>query len=285
MICNPATSETANSIMEIDNVTFTVLDVETTGLYPHWGDRICEIGALKVSPKGERKTFEMLVDPEKPVSPGAYAVNRISSDMLNGKPRIAEIIDEFMDFIRDTVIVAYNARFDMGFIDSALGENRNQLTGYYIVDALQLARNLFPSIGKYNLSSVARYLDIRIRDEHRAMADVETTWEVFRKELELLKEKGIKKVRDISSVYIANATGKESSDSDMELLLQNAIVDSTPLKIRYRSIWDNKVSVRTITPKALKESYLVAYCHLRQARRNFRLDCILHVEEDPLTIR
>jgi len=95
--------------MKLDEATYTVFDVETTGLFPYHGDKICEIGAVKVKPNGERETFERLVDPKRPISPGAFAVNQITYDMLSGKPAIDEVLPSFMEFVKDTVLVAYNA--------------------------------------------------------------------------------------------------------------------------------------------------------------------------------
>lgn len=263
--------------MKLKDATFTVLDVETTGLYPHYGDKICEIGALRVSPDGRQKKFEVLIDPEKPISPGAFAVNRITEDMLKDKPKVHEVMDRFMDFIEDSVIVAYNAKFDIGFIEAALGERSEILSGARVVDALKLARGLFPSLKKYNLMSVAESLDVHPEVEHRAMADVITTWKVFQKELEILEEKGTREVDEIAQVYVKKDSQTEAANESIETRVLSAINQKAPIKIKYRSLWDNKTTVRTITPVAIREAYVVAYCHLRQANRNFRMDCIVDV--------
>ena len=78
-----------NRAMQIDKAAFTVFDVETTGLYPYLGDKICEIAAIRIDYKKKTKTkFHSLIDPGIPVSRGAFLVNGITEDMLEGQPKI-----------------------------------------------------------------------------------------------------------------------------------------------------------------------------------------------------
>ena len=266
--------------MKLDRASFTIFDVETTGLYPYSGDRICEIGALRVGPKGERaRRFQSLVDPKRPISYGAFSVNGITDDMVRGKPAIKDILPHFLKFIDGSVLVAYNAGFDLGFIECALGEDRQILEDYYIIDALRLARRLFPAAGRYNLGFLSNSLGIRSRSEHRAMADVLMTWKVFEKELNLLRLQGITTVEDIAAAQAKKPQTLETVKDYKLKLIEEAIREEKRLNITYRSVWNNLVTERIVTPKKIHagydRSYLVAHCHLKNAERNFRLDCIL----------
>lgn len=265
--------------MKLDRASFTIFDVETTGLYPYSGDRICEIGALRVGPKGKMaKRFHSLVDPKRPISYGAFSVNGITDCMVKGKPTIRDILPNFLKFIDGSVLVAYNAGFDLGFIECALGEDRQILEDYYIIDALRLARRLFPAAGRYNLKVLCDSLGIRSGSEHRAMADVLMTWKVFEKELNLLRLQGVATVEDIAAAQTKRPALETVKDYKMKLI-EEAIREEKRLNITYRSVWNNLVTERIVTPKKIHagydRSYLVAHCHLKDAERNFRLDCIL----------
>ena len=135
--------------MRIDKAQFTIFDVETTGLYPYSGDKICEIAAVRVNSSCKRpKKFSSLVDPGRPISYGAFSVNGITASMLAGKPTIDKVLPKFLKFAEDSVLVAYNAGFDLGFLESAMGEDKEMLKDYLVIDALALARRLFPEAGR-----------------------------------------------------------------------------------------------------------------------------------------
>jgi len=104
----------------VDEVTFTVLDVETTGLNPQYGDRVCEIALLRCEGGRELGRFHSLVDPGRPISPGAFAVNRIRDEDLIGAPLFADIASTVLEMLGNSVLVAHNAPFDLGFLGSEL---------------------------------------------------------------------------------------------------------------------------------------------------------------------
>lgn len=267
--------------MRLSSACFTVFDVETTGLYPYSGDKICEIGAVKFY-KSDRKQerYHSLVDPEIPISYGAFSVNGITEDMVKEKPTIEKALPSFLQFIEGSVLVAYNAGFDLGFLECALGEDKDVLNDYYIIDALKLARRLFPGLDRYNLASVSQSLGIASAGEHRAMADAVMTLKVFKKELEVLASDGVKSVEDIArSLQTGRGKGVKTVKDYKIRLIEEAIREQKKLDITYRSVWNNSVTKRTITPKELQRgydrSYVIAHCHLKNEERNFRLDCIM----------
>ena len=184
--------------MILEKAVFAVFDFETTGLYPYTGDRICEVGSVRFGVDSERfESFHSLVDPGRYISPGAFRINGITGAMVRGKPTIDKVLPEFLKFIKGSVLVAYNAGFDVGFLETALGDDAGALKDYYIIDALRLARRLFPGIGRYGLGSVASSLKIEVGAEHRALADAIMTYRVFKEELSALRSRGVKTVEDI----------------------------------------------------------------------------------------
>lgn len=266
--------------MKLDRASFVIFDFETTGLYPYSGDKICEIGAVKVKfGSKDTKRFHSLVDPERAISYGAFSVNGITDDMVKGKPTIEEILPLFLKFIKENVLVAYNAGFDLGFLESALGEEKKVLGDYYIIDALRLARRLFPGMERYNLGTLSESLGIRVGQEHRALADAVMTWKVFEKELKLLKAEGVDSIEGIARVQTRMASSIKTVKDYKVKLLEGAIREQRKLNITYRSVWNNSITNRTITPKEIKKgydrSYVIAHCHLKNEERNFRLDGIL----------
>ncbi|NIV36462.1 MAG: hypothetical protein GWN58_45615, partial [Anaerolineae bacterium] len=100
----------------LDEVTFALFDVETTGLSPTYGHRVCEIACLRLKAGMEAGRVEALVDPGRSISPGAYRVNRIEPEMLADAPAFETIAGAVLDLMQDAVLVAHNAPFDLGFL-------------------------------------------------------------------------------------------------------------------------------------------------------------------------
>ena len=268
--------------MRLDKTSYTVFDFETTGLYPYSGDRICEIGAVRMEP-GKRtfKKFQTLVNPGRPISYGAFAVNGITEEMLEGAPPITEVLPPFLKFIKDSVLVAYNAGFDLGFLECALGKDKHILDDYYVIDALGLARKLFSGIGRYNLGAVSESLGIRSSGEHRAMADAVMTLGVFRKQLRILSAEGVKRVEEVAYVRQKKPVVRKVKDYKVRII-EEAIREQKKLNIVYRSSWNNAVTSRVVLPKEIQEgydrSYVIVHCCLKNEERTFRLDGIMNIE-------
>ena len=154
------------------------VDVETTGLYPIFGDRIVEVGALKVRDGQEVGTFVMFVDPLRPISPGASAVNHITDEMVRGQPTFPEIGPSFLSFIKDSILVAHNAPFDLGFLSLELRAAGLPPLSNPIVDTLQIARR-YLRFDSHALGYLADRFHIDRTEAHRALGDCRTTFRVF----------------------------------------------------------------------------------------------------------
>lgn len=184
---------------DIQGKEFVIFDVETTGLSPAEGDRIVEIAALKIKGLVPQEKFYSFVNPEREISFGAFQVNGITPEMLMGAPKSREILPRFFNFLGDAAIVGHNIGFDLGFLCSELSLLGKQLKEEtVIVDTLKMARHLLPQLGRYPLWSVATALGIRKSQAHRAMADVELTYEVFRRLVEAKGERSLSEIGVLS---------------------------------------------------------------------------------------
>lgn len=154
------------------------IDVETTGLNPSRGDRICEIAIIKQEGKKEVAVFESLVDPECPISAGAYAVNGITGEMLKDAPRFKDIALQIQELLSDSTIVAHNVHFDLGFINREFFILTLPPLQNPVIDTLSLVRKLY-SFPQNNLATAANYLGIKTKNTHRAMADVQILRQLF----------------------------------------------------------------------------------------------------------
>lgn len=176
----------------IDVLEFVIFDTETTGLDPLTGDRVVEIAALKIKGGQRIAAFDILVNPGRQISPGAFAVNKITPEMLKDALGIEEVMPKFLEFIAGYYLCSYNAGFDLGFINNEL-----KLMGFpainnvTVFDVLTMAKRLMPGLPRYALWFVAQTLGIKSQQEHRAFSDVEMTLEVFNRLKIICQEKGV----------------------------------------------------------------------------------------------
>jgi DNA polymerase-3 subunit epsilon len=159
-----------------------LFDTETTGLDPLAGDRVIEVAALELwndLPTG--KQFHALIHPDRDIPEEARRVHGISLDQLLGKPRFAEVAEEMLAFFGAGPLVAHNAPFDFGFIDSELSRLRlPPLARERMVDTLALAKARFPGMPN-SLDALCRRfgIDLSERTSHNALLDCRLLAEVY----------------------------------------------------------------------------------------------------------
>ncbi|MFH0935539.1 MAG: exonuclease domain-containing protein [Candidatus Omnitrophota bacterium] len=267
----------------IDDIEITIFDTETTGLEPAAGDRIVEIAGIRL--KGEQKlgVFQTLIDPGRPISAAAFAVNGISSQMLAGAPKPAVAIPQFLDFIRGSLICSYNAAFDLEFLNSELKMiGRSLGEGTEVADILKMARRLMPGLERYALWFVAEKLGIKTKQEHRAFSDVELTLGVFGRLKQMMSVKGIADLKSFCGLFGVGSPALGDINAQKIAEIQEAMDLGVKLKIKYISRSNAEVSEREVIPKEIRQennrAYLVGYCCLRKEERTFRIDGILHLE-------
>ena len=164
-------------------VTF---DTETTGLDYKSGDRVIEIGLVEILGREKsKKTFQTYLNPEgKEISEGARAITNISDSDLVDAPKFSEVVDDFIDFIKDAEVVIHNAEFDVGFINNELkiiGHSIKDIRDICTVfDTLIHARKVFPG-QKNSLDALSTRLDVIGYDRqfHGALLDAQILADVY----------------------------------------------------------------------------------------------------------
>ena len=189
------------------DTTYCVLDLETTGI-SFRTEKITEIGIMKVKNGEVIDEFSTFVNPEKPIPQKVIDVTHITDDMVKDAPTIDKILPKALEFIGDSVIVAHNADFDVGFLKHNCFQLGLKLENTY-VDTLRLAKDLFPDYKKYKLGIIAENLGIKVEVAHRALDDVDTTVKVFNVMIDMLKEKGAKKIEDFDTVCVDKLRKKD----------------------------------------------------------------------------
>ncbi|WP_347355789.1 exonuclease domain-containing protein [Bdellovibrio sp.] len=149
---------------------FIAFDLETTGTVPGV-DQIVEIGAVRFIDGQPEAIFATLIDPLRPIPPGASAVNGISDDMVKGKPLIDTILPSFAEFCGDDVLVAHNAPFDSQFLIADIKKHETAAPKGVILDSLPIARKVFPGLPNYKLGTLVQHLKIPTSNFHRAEED------------------------------------------------------------------------------------------------------------------
>ena len=159
-----------------------VLDIETTGLNYKEGHKIIEIACLELSNYLQTgKTYQTFVNPEKESSIAAKEKHGISDDFLRDKKLFNEVVPDFLEFIKDSPIVAHNGiAFDIPFLNYELKFNKLNVITNQIIDTLILARKLFPG-SPANLDALCRRFDIdlSLRKKHGALIDAKLLAKVY----------------------------------------------------------------------------------------------------------
>ncbi|MGJ7044448.1 PolC-type DNA polymerase III [Thermoanaerobacterium thermosulfurigenes] len=181
--------------------SFVVFDIETTGL-SSINDNIIEIGAVKIKNFQIVDTFETFVNPQVHISKFITKLTGITDDMVKEYPSIEEILPKFLDFIKDSILVAHNANFDVTFIKTK-ARNLGMEVDNPVLDTLELSRHMYENLKNYKLDTVAQHLGVSLENHHRAVDDAKATAEIFIKSINKLKENGIEKVNEIND-YLKN---------------------------------------------------------------------------------
>ena len=237
---------------EIDT-TYCVLDLETTGL-SFRTEKITEVGIMKIKNGEVIDSFETFVNPEKPIPPKVVEVTNITDDMVKDAPKIEEVFPKILEFVGDSVLVAHNADFDIGFLKHNASILNLKLENTSL-DTLKLAKDLFPDFKKYKLGIIADKLGITVDVAHRALDDVKTTVQVFNVMMNMLKEKGAKTVDDIDKVLVSDELKKEAYK---KLPSYHAIIlakDYVGLKNLYKLVSISHLHYFYKKPRILKSLY------------------------------
>jgi DNA polymerase III subunit epsilon len=195
-----ALAEPPGAGLLLEDATYVVVDLETTGLRPGRSG-ICEIGAVRLRGFDVDAEFETLVDPGLPIAAAASAVTGLRSEQLRGAPGPAEAVRSFLAFAGDSVLVAHNARFDLAFLDRETERLTGSRIGSPVVDTVRLARTLLAGrVSRFGLAQLAWFFDTAERPCHRALPDARATSELLLALIGLAQERGARTVADLSAL-------------------------------------------------------------------------------------
>jgi DNA polymerase-3 subunit alpha (Gram-positive type) len=240
-----------NSANQSLNDTYVVFDIETTGM-SSVNDQIIEIGALKLVNGEIVDTFSEFINPQLPIPFRIEQLTGITDDMVINAPTIEVILPKFLDFIKDSVVVAHNAVFDTGFIAQkakALGYSFDNT----VVDTLELARVLVNGISKFTLDSLAKHLGVSLENHHRAIDDATCTAYIFLKLCDMLRSRGITTLDEVN-----NMKG-DTEELVKKLPSHHAIIIATNETGRvnlYRLISNSHLKYFYRTPRIPKSDFL-----------------------------
>ena len=209
-----------------------ILDTETTGLDIKDGHRIVEIGCLEIDNFVlTSKKFHCYLNPERKVSEQAFKVHGYTDTFLAAQKKFSDVVDEFLDFIKDKKLVIHNASFDLSHLNNELAILRkNKINSKNVIDTLELARKKFPGAQNSLDALCKRFkIDNSRRTKHTALIDCEL----------------------LSKVYI-NLTGQKEPTFDLEVRENNIMSESDNKKIKYY----NKVVKPTEEEVKLHKNFL-----------------------------
>lgn len=176
------------SLLEFPN-EYVVIDVETTGLNPSY-DFIIELSAVKIKNNAIIDTFSTLVKPDEVLyedeSPNKYYVDDfiteltgITNEMLKNAPCISDVLEQFLSFVGNNIIIGHNVNFDINFIYDDTLEILNRDFSNDFVDLLRISRKVFPDFEDHKLSTLADNFKVEVERSHRAEDDCITTFKCF----------------------------------------------------------------------------------------------------------
>ena len=157
---------------------FVIVDLETTGLSPQNGE-IIEIGAIKVKNNKVVDKMDVFVKPSRPLSYFTTKLTGITNEMVDEGLSLKEALKVFIEFADGMRLMAHNAKFDMGFLDTYM----KKVFGFGVqnnaLDTLALSRILVKDVPNYKLGTLANYFNIDYSGAHRSLRDCEITLGVY----------------------------------------------------------------------------------------------------------
>ena len=277
-------------IHKLRDVPLAFVDVETTGASTDFGHRVIEIGIVRVEGGRSVTEYQQLVDPQRRVGPGIVALTGITNEMVAGQPLFADILPRVIELMSGAVVIGHNVRFDLSFLTGEFRRCRQPIAEClagckHVLDTVRIARRRFGRGGN-GLQMLAPRLGVLPTAAHRALADAVTTFGVFEK---LMAPAGG------WEMCLCDAIGQQGGpmgllpasprESLLPLELQEALEQRAKVLMEYVD-GDEHRTERIIEPLQVRkykgEMQLVAHCHLRNDRRNFKLDRIVQLKRlDP----
>jgi DNA polymerase III epsilon subunit family exonuclease len=275
---------TFSLIQPLSSVPIASIDVETTGASAEYGHRIIEVGIVRYENGRKIAEYQQLIDPRRPISLGVTALTGITQVMCDGQPTFSEQLSVMLPLLAGAAILGHNIPFDLSFLMRefrAAGHDIHQiLENPHVLDTVRIARRRFGRGGN-GLGALSRRLGHEPAVAHRALPDAQTTAIVFELLLaaiggwgiclcDILKDQG-------GPMSIAPASARQSL---LPLPLEEALEHRRPVLMEYLDANQMRTQ-RIVNPIELRrtagELVLIAHCHLRNDRRNFKLERIVQL--------
>ncbi|WNQ13770.1 PolC-type DNA polymerase III [Paenibacillus aurantius] len=205
--------------------TYVVFDIETTGLSVV-NNKIIEIAGVKIENEKVIDRFATFINPHESIPYNISQLTNITDDMVKGAPELEEQLPKFVEFVGDAILVAHNARFDMGFIQANLKRLGHPVLPNPVLDTLEMARFLYPSLKNHRLNTLSAKFKVSLENHHRAIDDAEALGNVLYHMIkDAAEEHGIAELgslndyvgKDLSNarpfhccIYAKNAVGKKN---------------------------------------------------------------------------
>ena len=187
----------AGADLLLEEARYVVVDLETTGLKPGSAS-ICEIGAQRIEGLELGPTFETLVNPRRSLPAVIERLTGIDGRALRSAPPAELAVRRFLDFAGDAVLVAHNARFDLGFLDIEVERLTGRRLAAPVVDTVWLARRLLDGrVSRVGLASLAYFFGTSVQPCHRALPDAQATAEILLGLIGLAQERGARTVAEL----------------------------------------------------------------------------------------
>ena len=274
-------------VQPLFELPIAVLDVETTGASADFGHRVIELGICRVEGGRVVAEYQQLMDPDRRISPGVTALTGISQAMVTGQPRFADALPAALELLRGAAVMGHNVRFDLGFLRKEFrraGQDITEVLGgdVPVLDTVRIARRRFGRGGNA-LQVLSRRLGIEPSVAHRALADAQTTAQVFDRLMEpvggwglclcdALREQG-------GPMGLLPASPRESL---LPFEIEEALEQRGAVLMEYLDARQKRTQ-RVIQPLAVRRSngelLLIAHCQLRNDRRTFKLDRIVQMKK------
>jgi len=207
----------------LDEAIYTVFDIETTGLSVNF-DKIIEIAAVRVKNGQILDEYQTYVNPERPISQLTTKITSIKNSDVAVAPKIEEVIKEFKAFFEGTIMVAHNAQFDIGFIESELKRNNLFESELPYIDTLSLARNCYGHVLKrFNLKTVSNYFKVSLVQHHRAIYDTRATSDIFISMVRDIRKQGITNVAELNRLSEKSSGYKHVISKHINVLVKNEV--------------------------------------------------------------
>ncbi|MGL5042070.1 MAG: PolC-type DNA polymerase III [Culicoidibacterales bacterium] len=209
----------------IEESTFIVFDIETTGFSPNF-NKMIEIAAIKVKSGMNIDTFESFVNPHQLLSSTTIELTNIQQHDVDAAPNIAEVMENFLTWcgdLDDVIFVAHNAHFDIRFIKAIYGQLHKQKLPLHYIDTLAMARHLYPQMKRHGLKAMTKFFSVALEQHHRAIADTKATVDVFLSMLNEYKVRGVSRLSEFNHVVTSERAHQIDYSFHVNVLVKNEV--------------------------------------------------------------